>query len=249
MTRQLPATTCCAASSRSNARCWRAPWRTPAAARYFSAPIATTSPRRSSPLHSLSRVTDRDGTDFFIVLDDALVDVAERGAAAFRRAGFSVAIVPASSVVASAEKLYPAYGLFTSGHVLSSAAYYRIYFAKYLAGLNVYERAVYVDSDVLVRGTLDPLFASDLGGRPLAARLEPMRPEVRRAIALHRLQDDRYFNSGVLLFDLRHERLAANLDGAGRRHHGRRSHAAVPRSVRAEPRFQKRFCRPRREVE
>ncbi len=165
-------------------------------------------------LHSLSRVTDRDGTDFFIVLDDALVDVAERGAAAFRRAGFSVAIVPASSVVASAEKLYPAYGLFTSGHVLSSAAYYRIYFAKYLAGLNVYERAVYVDSDVLVRGTLDPLFASDLGGRPLAARLEPMRPEVRRAIALHRLQDDRYFNSGVLLFDLRHERLAANLDGA-----------------------------------
>jgi lipopolysaccharide biosynthesis glycosyltransferase len=165
-------------------------------------------------LHSLTRVTSRAGVDFFIVLDDDLVELAQRAAAAFIDAGFNIAVVAASSVIETAEKLYASYGLFTSGHVLSSAAYYRIYFAKYLAGLNAYERAIYVDSDVLVRGPLDPLFVADLGGHPLAARLEPMRPEVRRAIALHGLQDNRYFNSGVLVFDLQHERLAADLDGA-----------------------------------
>lgn len=165
-------------------------------------------------LHSLTRVTNRVGVDFFITLDDDLVELAQRAAASFNNAGFTVAIVPASSVVATAEKLYPAYGLFTSGHMLSSAAYYRIYFAKYLAGLNAYQRAIYVDSDILVRGPLDSLFVAELGGMPLAARLEPMRPEVRRAIALHQLSDNRYFNSGVLVFDLQHERLGADLDGA-----------------------------------
>jgi lipopolysaccharide biosynthesis glycosyltransferase len=165
-------------------------------------------------LHSLTTVIDRRDVDFFIVLDDELVEMTQRFTAAFTQAGFTLTIVAASRVVAEAEKLYASYGLFTSGHILSSAAYYRIYFARYLAGLGSYDRAIYVDSDIVVRAKLDPLFLTDLGGKPLGARLESMRPEVRRAIALHGLADNRYFNSGVLLFDLRHERLGAGLDGA-----------------------------------
>ena len=165
-------------------------------------------------LHSLTRATDRNGADFFIVLDDDLLQAADRYVAPFITAGHSVTLIAASQIVAAAEKLYASYGLFTSGHDLSSAANYRIYCAKHLADRGIYDRALYVDSDILVRESLEPLFVADLGDRPMGAKPEPMRPEVRRAIALHRLENDRYFNSGVLLFDLKHPRLAAGLDGA-----------------------------------
>lgn len=171
-------------------------------------------PATIAALHSLTRWVDRRNADMFIVLDDALVEQAQELTAPYGQAGYTVTIVPASQIVDSAEKLYASYGLFTSGHVLSSAAYYRIYFARHLASLGCYDRAVYMDSDVLVRSSLDPLFAADLQGKPMGARLETMRPEVRRAIKLHNLKDDRYFNSGVLVFDLKHERLSAGLDAA-----------------------------------
>jgi len=165
-------------------------------------------------LHSVVTLMDRREVDYFVVVDNELLERTRRFVAPFCDAGYTVTVVPAAEVVGLADKLYADYGLFTSGHVLASAAYYRIYFAKYLARRGLYGRAIYIDSDVLVRGSLEALFEADLGGRPMSARVEPMRPEVRRAIALHQLTDNRYFNSGVLLFDLKHERLVQSLDGA-----------------------------------
>jgi lipopolysaccharide biosynthesis glycosyltransferase/predicted Zn-dependent protease len=152
--------------------------------------------------------------DFFVVVDDGMAELCRQAVAPFTEDGLAVTVVPASDIVESAEKLQPDYGLFTSGHVLASAAYYRIYFARYLQRLGGYERAIYLDSDIIVRGSLQPLFRADLQGKPMAARLDSMRPEVRRAISLHKLTDNRYFNSGVILFDLKNKRLAAGLDGA-----------------------------------
>ena len=155
-------------------------------------------------LHGIAQAVDPRWTDFYIVADDDVADLARASTAAFNATGISLQIVAASEVTGPASRLLPEYGLFTSGHRLSSAAYYRIYFAQYLQNLGVHDRALYVDSDVVLAGRLDALLRGELGGQPAAARLESIRPEVRRAIAHHRLADGRYFNSGVLLLDLRH---------------------------------------------
>lgn len=165
-------------------------------------------------LHSALSHSAPGREDCFLVVDDEVAELAGRLASPFRERGFAVSVVPASEVVGNAEKLYPAYGLFTSGHVLASAAYYRIYFARMLQRLGIYSRGLYIDSDVLVRRKLDDLFVTWLDGHPLAARVETPRPEVTRAIALHGLRDDLYFNSGVLLLDLTHPELELALNGA-----------------------------------
>jgi len=165
-------------------------------------------------LHSALRAMNGRDTDIFIVVDDDLADQANRFVRKFADEGYNVRIVAAAEVVDSAAKLYAGYGLFTSGHMLASAAYYRIFFAKYLQKTGLYDRAVYVDSDVLIRGSLDQLFAADLNGAPLSARIETSRPEVRRAIEMHKLEGDMYFNSGVLVFDLKHDDLGLGIDGA-----------------------------------
>ena len=165
-------------------------------------------------LHSALLHSAPGREDCFLVVDDALAAQAGSLVQPFRDQGFTITVVPASDVVADATGLDPAYGLFTSGHTLASAAYYRIYFARHLRRLGLYRRAIYIDSDVLVRASLDVLFATDLAGHPLAARVETPRPEVTRAIALHGLADDLYFNSGVLLFDLASDRLDDALDAS-----------------------------------
>jgi lipopolysaccharide biosynthesis glycosyltransferase len=165
-------------------------------------------------LFSLSQNVDARRTDFFIVADDDIVALTRQSTQAFADAGYAVTVVAASTIVSSLERLAASYGLFTSGHKLASAAYYRIYFARYLRSLGRYGRAVYVDSDILLNTGLDKLLRLDLGGYPLAARLETSRPEVRRAIVHHGLAEGRYFNSGVLVFDLQHPDLDAALAGA-----------------------------------
>ncbi len=165
-------------------------------------------------LHTALRHSAPGREDCFLVVEDDVAALCGQLVQPLRDQGFSIAVVPASEVVADASKLSAAYGLFTSGHTLASAAYYRIFFAIHLRGLGIYRRAIYIDSDVLVRAPLDALFATDMGGQPLAARVETPRPEVTRAIVLHALVGDLYFNSGVLLFDLASDRLEAALDAS-----------------------------------
>jgi lipopolysaccharide biosynthesis glycosyltransferase len=165
-------------------------------------------------LHSALQHSTPGREDIFVIVDDDDAALADRLVRPFRQRGFTIRVVPATEVVGNAERLLPAYGLFTSGHLLAAAAYYRIFFARHLQALGEYGRAVYIDSDVLVRAPLDGLFASDLRGYPLSARIETPRPEVSRAIALHGLDNDLYFNSGVLLFDLTSIQLTAALDDA-----------------------------------
>ncbi len=165
-------------------------------------------------LHSALSHSAPGREDCFVVVDGALAERCERLTQPLRDAGFAVTVVPASSIVADGSKLNAAYGLFTSGHMLASAAYYRIYCALYLQRLGHYQRALYLDSDVLVRAPLDRLFEAGLDGHPLAARLETPRPEVSRAIALHQLEPGLYFNSGVLLFDLSSDRLQSALEAS-----------------------------------
>ena len=165
-------------------------------------------------LHGITCAVDTRHTDFFLVVDDDVAALARASTRAFQDAGIKLTIVAASEIIDDAQKLSPEYGLFTSGHRLSSAAYYRIYFAQYLSRLGLHDRALYADGDILLNAPLDPLFRADLGGKPLAGRVEASRPDVRRAIQHHGFAPGRYFNSGIMLFDLKHPGLNAALASA-----------------------------------
>ena len=128
--------------------------------------------------------------------------------------GCRMEVVGADGLLDDVERLDPSYGLFTSGTELAASAYYRIFYARHLLEAGEVTRAVYLDSDVLVRGDLSELFAWDLDGAPLAARREAVRPEVRQAAALHGMAPEAYFNSGVLALDLSHPEAGPALDAS-----------------------------------
>ncbi len=93
---------------------------------------------------------------------------------------------------------------------ITRAAYYRIFMADILP--EHYERAVYLDCDITVRGDLEDLFAVDLKGHPVGAVTDC--GHVKRASQARQNAWDAYlrsikldpalayFNSGVLLADL-----------------------------------------------
>lgn len=121
-----------------------------------------------------------------------------------------IEVIDADKIIPAETKFEAGYGMFTGGHTLADAAYYRIYVADHLANQRKHKRALYIDSDTVILGGLDKLFwiHSDT---PLMARLEVPRPEVDAAIRMHDLPPNGYFNSGVLYFDLGNRRLRDHL--------------------------------------
>ena len=162
---------------------------------------------------AMSNVSITRRAVFHLVVDADVVPFArEAGGAIAQRLGLSLEVTDASTIVSSADRLRTSYGLFTGGQQLSLAAYYRIFFARWLVDQKRYTQALYIDADTIVRSGLDELFATERG-LPLLARFETDRPEVRHATAVHQLKGN-YFNSGVLRFDLEHDALPALLDKA-----------------------------------
>jgi lipopolysaccharide biosynthesis glycosyltransferase len=156
-----------------------------------------------------------EDTDIMLAVDDPnAIVVATRIAAKLSKAcGMgSISIVPKQKFLSESVQLKTAYGIFTAGQTLAEAAYYRIYFAKYLLEQRRYEKALYIDADTVVIGDLNPLFSE--GGAALRAKPEIKRPEIEHAIKHHGLEAGRYFNSGVLLFNLRHQKILEGLEGA-----------------------------------
>ncbi len=162
---------------------------------------------------AMSNVSITRRAVFHLVVDTDVVAMAEAwGGAIARRLGLSLEVTDASTIVSSADRLRTSYGIFTGGQSLSLAAYYRIFFARWLCDQNRYKQALYIDADTIVRSGLDELFVTDRQAA-LLARYETDRPEVRHATEIHKLKG-RYFNSGVLRFDLTDPELPALLDKA-----------------------------------
>jgi lipopolysaccharide biosynthesis glycosyltransferase len=124
--------------------------------------------------------------------------------------GAAVDVVNAAHLVPDPSQLRADYGFFTGGATLSLAAYYRIFLARHLLARNVYQQALYLDADTLIRPGLAELLECPRQN-PLMARPEVDRPEVRRAVAEHGLRGW-YFNSGVLRFDFQHPEIGRALD-------------------------------------
>jgi lipopolysaccharide biosynthesis glycosyltransferase len=148
----------------------------------------------------------------FVAVDDHLVPFASTVLNKLAGAlGVEIHVLAASALVRENVKFDVGYGLFTGGHSLADAAYYRIYMARHLMEQKSFERALYIDSDTIVLPGLERLFWMK-SQHPLMARLEDDRPEVQTAIRLHGLQPGRYFNSGVLQFDLRNRDVRSGLE-------------------------------------
>ena len=92
-----------------------------------------------------------------------------------------------------------------SGDFFSSAVYY---YRHFIARLFLqYEKAIYIDSDVILRTDIGELFDIDLGDNVIAAMVDPkveVVPEFREYVenALG-VPHKEYVNSGVLLMDLK----------------------------------------------
>lgn len=87
---------------------------------------------------------------------------------------------------------------------LTLAAYFRIFIPDLLP--RSAERAIYLDSDIVVTGSLRELWTVELGDRAIAAVRDPVRTEAdlhERYVKLGLPPDAHYFNSGVMVLNLR----------------------------------------------
>lgn len=139
-----------------------------------------------------------------------------------KAAGVEIGVTDADAMVPTEHDLRVAYGLFTPGHVLAAAAYYRLFAVRALMAEVLEGRIVYLDSDTCVGPGATGLFSLDLGPHPLGARSErqpgsrphPLLAGVDQAARNMGLDPGSYFNSGVLIFDGSNGALAAGLDRA-----------------------------------
>jgi len=116
--------------------------------------------------------------------------------------GIALHIVREHEFVTTAIAHKDTYGIFTGGNTLSRAAFFRIYAAKYLMTNTKAARAIYLDSDIICRDDLSDFCKIPFHGQLLLARAEEISPEIEDAAAKNCLDASRYFNSGVLQFNL-----------------------------------------------
>lgn len=89
------------------------------------------------------------------------------------------------------------------GH-LTVATYFRIFIPELLPA--EFERAIYLDSDIVVTGDIAGLWDVDLRGHPIGAVVDPLRTDADRHDRFTKLglpRDAAYFNGGVLVLDLK----------------------------------------------
>lgn len=82
---------------------------------------------------------------------------------------------------------------------LTEAAYYRLLLSSILPDV---KKALYLDCDIIVNGTIDELFKIELDNYPLAAVKDPGDVCEERRNQLSIPYGEAYFNSGVLLINL-----------------------------------------------
>lgn len=98
------------------------------------------------------------------------------------------------------ESLLEGFRIHASSSHISLVTYYRCMLADYLpASLH---RVIYLDSDLLVTGSLAPFWQMPMQGAPVAAVVDAAADDHTRYKVLCYPEADSYFNAGVLLIDL-----------------------------------------------
>jgi lipopolysaccharide biosynthesis glycosyltransferase len=97
---------------------------------------------------------------------------------------------------------------------LSRAAFLRIYAAKYLYQTGLFDRACYIDSDIICQKDLAAFISQPFGDALLLARAEEPRPEVLSVAQRHGMPHTDYFNSGVLQFNFQNPEVINHIERA-----------------------------------
>lgn len=163
---------------------------------------------------SLASNIDRDAHWYVFLSEDVPESWVEQLQEFCSRLKFDVTTVLESAFFSRNEGFTTDYGLFSGGRSLARSAYFRIYAADWLLKKNIYSRAVYMDTDIVCQTDLNTLFTMDLGAFPLAARPEELGPPVIDASLKCGVMPENYINSGVLVFNFNHEKLADYLHDA-----------------------------------
>ena len=101
-------------------------------------------------------------------------------------------------IIDVAEKLSHIKSLGASGYT-SYSTYARFFIAELIG--NRFNRVVYIDSDTLIVGSLDPLTSFDLEGKTFAIGYDCIHTAYKKLIGLP--QDKPYYNAGILLIDVK----------------------------------------------
>jgi lipopolysaccharide biosynthesis glycosyltransferase len=131
-----------------------------------------------------------------------------------RKIGLSLEVVKEVDFVNSGARYTENYGIFTGGNTLSRAAFLRIYAAKYLYGIGQFDRACYIDSDIVCLKDVSSFIAKPFHGALLLARAEELSPEVESVTQQHGIREMSYFNSGVLVFNFRSRKVIDRIEEA-----------------------------------
>ena len=81
----------------------------------------------------------------------------------------------------------------------SSSANFRLFFDLFIP--KDVQRLLYLDSDTLVVGSLSPLLTLDMGGKTVGAVRDSLTPKYKTLIGMR--EDEDYFNTGVLLIEVK----------------------------------------------
>lgn len=98
-------------------------------------------------------------------------------------------------------------GLITKAEYVSIASFYRLLIPELLS--DKFEKAIYLDCDLVVRGNLEQLWQTDLGDNYLLAAQDTWIPYISSSTGLLNYQklgispDLKYFNAGVLVINLK----------------------------------------------
>ena len=91
-----------------------------------------------------------------------------------------------------------------NNHLLSLVAYYRLFLANLLPD-NI-DKVLYLDGDIIVRGSLKELYNTNLDGLSIAAVPDSGQWDIARYEVLGYPSHKGYFNSGVLLVNIKYWR-------------------------------------------
>jgi len=81
----------------------------------------------------------------------------------------------------------------------SHAANLRLFFTEYIE--SDVERVLYLDCDTIIQASLKELFETEMGSHPVAVALDSLTAYYKPVVGFE--QSDYYFNSGVVLFDVK----------------------------------------------
>ncbi len=135
---------------------------------------------------------DADVIRVFILDDEIKEENKVKFDALVKKYGREINFIPTSDLVEKMKKLgiAPYRGSYTAN--------FKMFISEFIP--DDADKLLYIDSDTIVDGNLGELFSLDLKGKPIGMCMDSVVGAYKTCIGLN--AEDKYYNSGVLLFDV-----------------------------------------------